>query len=183
MTKDTYDSLQSLNQYILGRIWPEGYQGLITAFKNLRLVLNDYLAVFMRHSEVTDDNYYTPKFYQIGRWDPEEYRRLGDMFDKHVRLLENLFFEMCRAANYLIVKIRCDLIPGYRSSEGLLLFRRGGTMSEPLIDKTIRLEYSQNNVEKGLYDGLHWFEKNAVKERDFVIALSEIEEEEAQQRH
>jgi hypothetical protein len=177
MGKDTYESLQNFNQYILGKIWPEGYEGVITAFKNLRLVINDYLAVFMRHAETQEDNYYTPKFYHIDQWDEVKYNRLFDVFDKHVRLLENLFFELCRAANYLIVKIRSDLISGYRSSEGMLLFTRGGTINEPLVDKTIRLEYSQDNIEKGFYKGLHWFEKNAAKERNFSVAMSELDDE------
>ena len=135
----------------------------------------------MRHAEAHEDQYYTPKFYHIDRWDEVEYNRLFDVFDRHVRLLENQFFELCRAGNYLIMKIRSDLIPGYRSSEGMLLFTRGGTISEPLVDKTIRLEYCRDNVEKGLYKGLHWFEENAVKERDYSVALSQLDDETAQQ--
>jgi len=62
---DTYDSLQRLNQYILGRIWPDKFEGVIAAFKNFRMVINDYLTVFMRHAKTQKDQYYTPKFYHI----------------------------------------------------------------------------------------------------------------------
>jgi|WetSurMetagenome_2_1015567.scaffolds.fasta_scaffold00592_5 hypothetical protein len=70
---------------------------------------------------------------------------------------------------------------GYRYSEGMLLCTRGGTISEPLVDKTIRLEYSKDNDEMGLYKGLHWFKENVVKERDFGVALSQVDDETTQQ--
>ncbi len=40
MNKKTYDDLQKLNQYILGRMWPDGYEGVVLAFKNLRIVIS-----------------------------------------------------------------------------------------------------------------------------------------------
>jgi hypothetical protein len=48
ITKEQFDNLYKLNEYLLARIWPKRYPNLEFGFTNFRLILNDFLRVLSR---------------------------------------------------------------------------------------------------------------------------------------
>jgi hypothetical protein len=88
-----FNDLKILNEYLMNRVWPKRYPTLEFAFRNFRLVLNDFLNVFSKYSEKVGDDenaiYSTEKIYKRVRgWDPKEYARLGKILD--YRTTQNL---------------------------------------------------------------------------------------------
>lgn len=151
--------LVELNTYLLSRVWPKRYDKLEFAFKNFRLILNDFLNVFAKYKEVTgeedDDWCHTSKFYKINEWNPERYQKLSDKYDFHIDLLQDLGCELTRSANYICDQVRKYLSGSYRINEGILLIETGPDMHFQWI--TIRLEYKTIDEQLIAYPGLRVF--------------------------
>jgi hypothetical protein len=157
ISKDRYEALQKLNGYLLSRIWSHRYPKLEFAFKNFRLILNNFIQVFAKYLDKSEgDFYFTEKFYKREyHVEASEYDRLGAKFDYHVDLVQDLMCELTRAGNYLIEQIRYNILPSFRTKEGLLLITTGPDMV--LRWTTVRLEYSNKDPEEIKYKGLRDF--------------------------
>ncbi len=83
---------------------------------------------------------WTEKFYHIDDWDPPLYKRLYRKFEFHVDLVEDLFLELTRAANYVCDRARQFIDPTFRLQEGLILAESGPYMN--MTFRQHRLEYS-----------------------------------------
>ncbi|GGH70132.1 hypothetical protein GCM10011379_28100 [Filimonas zeae] len=155
--KDRFEELQRLNGYLLSRIWPNRYPKLEFAFKNFRSILNDFLHVFARHLDKSgEEMYYTEKFYNKDyHIDQKEYDILGDKFDYHVDLVQDLMCELTRGANFLIEQIRYFISPSFRTEKGLLLVTTGPDMLMQWT--TVRLEFSIKDPEQLAYKDLRSF--------------------------
>jgi len=123
--------LRILRRWLISRIWPDRYPMLRDAFINFHRVLNDLQATFHQHLEDSSesDTLWTRKFYQIKNWDPVRYRDLGDQYNSHVELVEDLTLELTRAANLVCDRIREFLTPSYKINEGRLLITTGPGMN------------------------------------------------------
>ncbi|MCB9301003.1 MAG: HNH endonuclease [Lewinellaceae bacterium] len=166
------NKLRELIEFIISRVWSGRYPELERAFYNFKYVANDFISVFEKYSvrdkfdhEENEDNrmIWTKKFYKIDEWNPELYQKLGDKYDFHCYLVEDLALEMTRAANYLFDMVRKYLFPGFRINEGVLLIQIGPFMD--LSWKTIRIEYRKEEKEN-LYQGLREFMENRIN-RDY----------------
>lgn len=168
--KDTLEKLKELNEFIFSRVWFGRYPQLEKAFLNFKSVSNDFVRVFSKYTErirTSDDEQnemiWTEKFYKITEYNPELYHKLGDKYDYHCLLVEDLVLEMTRAANHLFEMVRNHLFSAFRIEEGVLLVQIG-----PFSDfsiKTYRVEYTKQ--EKSLlYEGLRDFMENRNK-RDY----------------
>ena len=130
-------------------------------------VLQDFQETFRRHSKevgLEGEILWTEKFYQIDRWDPPLYEKLGREFDFHVALVEDLMLELTRATNYICDRVRQFISPAFRLREGLVLAQSG-----PYMDLTFRmhrLEYRRNERILHPYPRLEQFKKDR-KNRDF----------------
>jgi hypothetical protein len=173
VSKDRFEELQQLNGYLLSRIWSNRYPKLEFAFKNFRLILNDFLQVFAKYLDKSDgEMYVTEKFYKREyHLDPKDYDRLGAKFDYHVDLVQDLMCELTRAANFLIEQIRYYISPSFRTKEGLLLVTTGPGMDFKWT--TIRLEYSIKDPEQLKYKGLRDFMTVREKTYHFGKGVSE----------
>ncbi len=80
---------------------------------------------------------------------------LGEKYDYHVSLVEDLMLELTRAANYLCDQIRNGLFHSFRLNEGVLLVTSGP--HSDLSFKTYRVEYRKNELAEILYPGLKKF--------------------------
>jgi len=175
---DRFSKLKELNEYLLGRAWPKRYPNLELAFQNFRVVLNDFLEVFSKYSQKIgeDENslYTTEKIYKrLNRWDEKEYRRLGDIYDFQVDLVQDLGIALTKAANYLCEQIRRTVYPSFRLAEGLLLIETGPNMQ--LKWTTVRLEYPSNDFAQNHYKGLrHLMEDRSNWSYHFGEGVSEI---------
>ena len=173
ISKEQYQNLQKLNEYILSRIWPKRYANLEFAFHNFRRIVNDFIQVFSKYIDKSDDEFYdTEKFYKREyHVEQKEYDRLGAKYDYHVDLVQDLMCELTRAGNYLIEQIRYTISPSFRTKEGLLLITTGPGMDFKWT--TVRLEYSEKEVELLSYKGLRDFMTSREKTYHFGKGVSE----------
>lgn len=168
---DFFDRLSALRMWLLSRVWPPVHQGLQDALVNFRMVVDDLVNVFERHSETSwHSRLRTKQFYHIEEWDPPRYELLINRFDFHVDLLHDLTFEMTRAANYVCDKVREHLDSSFRMEQGLLLIRRGMTID--LKECTYRVEYRDQERTSQPYPGLKQFYA-ARESRDFSFGTGQ----------
>ena len=161
--------LRELIELIMSRVWFGRYPHLERAFYNFKHISNDFLTVFGKYTERHEDDrelsqeekddqvIWTRKFYKIDEWNPELYQKLGDKYDYHCLLVEDLALEMTRAANHLFDMVRKYLLSGFRINEGVLLIEIG-----PFMDmswRKYRVEYKKEELEN-LYQGLKHFMKD-----------------------
>ena len=155
--------LEELKAWLLSRIWPRRYHELESAFENFRWVLEDFYKVFTEHALEKRDMFVTEKFYKIDEWNSELYSHLHKEFIFHVDLVQDLMFELTRAANYICDKVRRFIIPSFRIKEGVLLVTYGPCMD--MSFKTVRTEYRGDERILIPYPGLIDF-KIVRKNRD-----------------
>ena len=169
--KAWYDDQRELLIWIIGRIWPGRYPLLESALHNYKAVLQDLLKVFDQHidHDRKDERYiHTKKFYKIPEWDPELYARLAKQYDEHVNLVNDLFFELTRAANYICDRVRETIFDGYRLKEGALLIERHSVGFE-LKTVTAKVEYRGRERTEMPYPGLTGFKKVRYQTRDYAL--------------
>jgi hypothetical protein len=157
ISKEQYDKLRELINYILSRVWFNRYPDLEKALINLKNVLNDLLKVFDEHSEDirNGEEIWTKKFYKIDRWDEELYEELSEKHTYHVNLIIDLTLEFTRATNYFFDKVRQYIVPSFRISDGVLLVEKGPFMD--LTWRTYRVEYKPEERVELPYPGLRVF--------------------------
>ena len=172
--KLNYDSLFEVSAYIIARIWPKRYPLLESAFYNFKSVVNDLFKIYAMHMEERGNAFGTEKFYRAYNY--ENCSRRGEEFDPHkeqaiiqkymfhTALIEDLFLELTRAANYLCDRIREYIFEGFRLEEGTLLITRGDFLSST----TIRAEYRGEERTEFPYPGLRAFMEARVT-RDMRI--------------
>jgi hypothetical protein len=163
--------------WIIGRIWPHRYDLLKNALLNYKAVAQDLIIEFDKHIEFKseDTNYLrTEKFYRIREYDEEKYHRLAKRYNLHVCLVNDLFFELTRAANYICDQVRDTLFRGYRLKEGALLVLRHSVGFE-LKTVHLRLEYQGDERIEEPYPGLKIFKKIRYETRDYALNPGEPE--------
>lgn len=154
ISKDQYDALRKLMEYLYSRVWHKRYPKLESSFTNFIKILNDLLYTFDKYSIVDDDFIYTNKFYQIEEWNPALYEDLHQKYLYHIDLIIDLTFELTRAANHIFDSVREHLFPSFRISEGLLLLSVGPGYD--MSFKTYKTEYSKQDL-KRMYPSLKEF--------------------------
>ena len=163
-----YNALETLPSYIIGRFWSHTYLDLEDSIYNIKAIVNDFLMVFNKHIEreslKTEEGenletkvLYTERFYKLTfHEDVSVYNRLLDEYEYHTYLIDDLAFELTRAGNLLIEKIRKYIYPMYRENEGKLLIMTGPHFD--LSYRTSKLEYNiEEKKEKYQYKGLKDF--------------------------
>ncbi|TGE23992.1 hypothetical protein E5K00_01895 [Hymenobacter aquaticus] len=173
LPKLQFESLKSLPDYIVSRIWPHRYKELESALINFKNVVNDLMKVYYEYPKERPDGYAVEKFYKLYyrekyRGD-EEYsfeneRRALDKYNFHVALIEDLLLELTRAGNFVCDQVRSYIFEGFRIEEGALLITRGDFMGF----KTYRTEYRGEERVEFPYPGLRKF-MELREQRDLVI--------------
>jgi hypothetical protein len=157
MSKADDKRIEELRTWLFTRVWPRRVEVLEAAFENFRRVLSDLQELFREHAVEQGDILITDKFYQIKEWDEERYKKLGDEYDHHVGMVQDLTVELGRAANLVCDRIRETISPGFRRKEGVVLTRQGrGTDGR---DKQLRLNYRPEERAGIPYPGLEAFRK------------------------
>ena len=169
--KAWYDNQKEFLIWIIARIWPNRHPQLEEAIFNYTLVLQDLLNVFDRHIDVNrgDEKFIrTERFYKIPEWDEEGYAKLLKQYNKHVNLVNDLFFELTRAANYVCDKVRQTIFNGYRLKEGALLIERHNVGFE-METQHVRVQYRGEERTGRPYPGLKEFKKVRYSTRDCAL--------------
>ena len=65
----------------------------------------------------------TVKFYKARGEERDLYHKLGEAYDFHLDLVEDLMLELTRAANYICERIRQFIDPAFRLKEGVIFVR------------------------------------------------------------
>jgi hypothetical protein len=170
MTTEYHDMLAKVGSWVISRLWPHRYSDLEDAFLNFRDVLNDLLGVFHRHAESVQDGQLmvTARFYKSREWLEEaDYLQRAKRYEEHTALIEDLFFELTRALNYICDSVRKNIIPSFRVREGALLVERGPVGLNMRIEHT-RPEYRGDQRASHPYPGLKAFETERYQ-RDFYV--------------
>jgi hypothetical protein len=171
LPKTWYDAQKELLIWIIGRIWPNRYPLLESAFQNYKAVLQDLLNVFDQHVDYRHEKaetIRTKKFYQINEWNPERYEKLSKQYDDHENLVNDLFFELTRAANYICDRVRETMYESYRIVEGVVLIERH-SVGPDLKTVHVRLEYRGDERTAMPYPGLKEFKKARYTTRDYAL--------------
>jgi hypothetical protein len=175
--KYIFELLREVPDFIVSRIWPHRYEKLEATLINFKSVLNDFFKVYFEYAgdrKNSDSNYSVERFYKhyyrdACEFSGRKYSRADEMaavdkYHYHVALLEDLFLELTRAANYICDAIRESLFEGFRIEEGALLITRGDLLGS----NTYRVEYRGIERELFPYKGLRDFMK-VREERDLSI--------------
>jgi hypothetical protein len=152
--------LQELDEYIFSRVWPMRYKQIEFAFKNFRLVLNDFINVFSKYKEPggsQDYKYFTTeKFYKrLQEYNVEKHSVLAAKYDYHVDLVQDLMLELTGYANYVCDMIRKYFSSSFRIDKGAILIRSRPDMY--LKWKTLRIEFESFDEKSVYYQGLRKF--------------------------
>jgi hypothetical protein len=171
LPKVWYDSQKEFMVWIIGRIWLNRYPSLEKALLNYKAVLQDFLNIFDKYIDYDrEETEYlrTRKFYKIREYDEERYDRLLDQYESHVCLVNDLFFELTRAANYVCDKVRESLFSGYRIQEGAVLIERH-MVGFDLRTVHARVEYRGDERTEMPYPGLKSFKEVRYTTRDYAL--------------
>lgn len=169
--KAWYDNQKVFLIWIIGRIWPKRYPSLESALLNYKSVLQDFLNTFDKHidHEVKGAELLrTTKFYKIREYDEARYDALLAQYESHECLVNDLFFELTRAANYVCDKVRETLFSGYRIQEGALLIERHSVGFE-LKTVHVRVEYRGDERTEMPYPGIKRFKEIRYTTRDYAL--------------
>jgi hypothetical protein len=177
LPKNWYNGQKEFIIWIIGRIWPHRYTGLENALHNYKAVLQDFLNVFDKHIDYDREGtefLRTCKFYKIREYDEERFERLLDQYNSHICLVNDLFFELTRAANYVCDRVRESLFSGYRIQEGALLIERH-MVGFDLRTVHARVEYRGDERTELPYPGLKTFKEVRYTTRDYALDPGEPE--------
>ena len=165
-------ALQELRPWLLSRVWPGRHGALEDSFVNFRLVLDDLVEAFASAADdMNAEIVWTRRFYKIDEWNPKRYHYLLDAYRQHVALVENLTYELTRAANYVCDHVRAVLDANYRHAEGALIVQRGPTMD--LVVSTCRPEYRDAERVPRPYAGQKKLNRGGPR-RDFWVRDCDI---------
>jgi hypothetical protein len=169
--KEWYNKQKEFQIWTLGRIWPFRYTSLEKALFNYSAVLQDFLNVYDKHIDFKSkdtDFLRTKKFYKIDEFNEELYFKLAHQYEAHECLVNDLFFELTRAANYICDKVRDILFSGYRIQEGLLLIERQ-MVGWGMKTVHVRVEYHDDERVEMPYPGLEIFKEIRYTTRDYAL--------------
>ena len=168
-----FEALQQLRPWLLSRVWPGRYPALEASFENFRSVLDDLVEAFDAGVRPTEGEIlWTHRWYKdLGEWNPRLYHRRLDGYRRHVALVENLGYELTRAANYVCDQVRSSLDPGFRRVEGALLMQRGPSRDEGI--PKCRPEYRDAERTLMPYSGGRQFERVGPA-RDFWVRHQDL---------
>lgn len=164
MSKESMALLQSLRDWLFGRVWPEHFPEIRDALESFRRVLADLLSVFGDHAKEAGDWLDTDKFYHNAEPGTKEERRAFRQFEFHVDLVFDLTLELTRAANLVCDSVRNSLDPAFRLKDGLLIAQSGPNMHFQFTRH--RVQYSVAQRTSAPYPGLEGF-KLCRKDRDY----------------
>ncbi len=174
MEQEDFDALTETRQWLFSRHWPGTIPGVDDAFENFRRVAQDLQNVLAQHphkhlreeGRVAIARFYNdPEYWPRGDEEPD-FGKLDDLYDFYSELVEDLAYELTRAANLIIEVVRRKLLVSYRSAEGVLTLTAGPFMDDLSI-RTSRPHYA---ADAGLlpYEGLDGF-LAARASRDIVF--------------
>ncbi|HEV2790982.1 MAG TPA: hypothetical protein VGV69_06750 [Solirubrobacterales bacterium] len=135
MREEDFDALTASRDWLFRRVWPGTLPELEEAFENFRWICSDLQAVLSQHRQEVSAKHgvvAVAKFYNEHRyWNAEggtDHALLDKWFDFYVFLVEDLTYELTRAANLICDLVRKNLDARYRVDEGVVTIESGPYM-------------------------------------------------------
>lgn len=163
------ERLTKLGIWGLGVIWPDQIPELEGALKNFFTILIDFQAEFRRDADLTQNE----KVLKVApvhrkhrdRMTQREFATHEALYNENISMIEDLFLELTRAANYTCSVVRQRIDPQFRLREGALLIRSGPYFDAD--DHFHRAEYRSEELAT-LYPGLDVF-RSVRKSRELTL--------------
>jgi hypothetical protein len=135
MDQEDFDALSQGREWLFKRVWPGSIPELEAAFTNFRWVCGDLQAVLSQHRHevfakdgvVAIARFYNDSRYWEGSGAPD-HERLRGMYQFYSALVEDLTYELTRAANLICDVVRRRLDSRFRFEEGVLTLESGPYM-------------------------------------------------------
>ena len=121
-------------------VLPGTLRELESAMKLFSTTMNITLNFYMNNAESKGDDYIADKFYKKQYHPQEIYRQLADKYDKWENYLDELTYEVVKAANWLADIIRRDINPLFMATNGKFSIVIGP--DDDLMYRTVVPEYS-----------------------------------------
>lgn len=156
--------LDATTDWIFTRPWPGLYPLIDEAFENYRRVSAD-LAMVLHYSADQDckDGYEIDTFYKKEWVEQDVYDQLLNEYEWIIDLIDDLVFELTRAAELVVDRVRAFIDPFFRVEEGRLIIERQGA---GFYFTSWRPRYSADEAAEGQpYQGIRDF-LEARKTRD-----------------
>lgn len=158
---ERFEELTAGREWLFRRPWPGNLPDLEAGFENFRRVCGDLQAVLSQHPHphLADSGLVAiARFYNDSRFwkgsGPPDHQALDEMYGFYASLVEDLTYELTRAANLICSLVRRDLDARFRLEEGVLALEPGPF--ENLAVKVHRPEY-HHGAEDEPYPGLDRF--------------------------
>lgn len=125
--KALLEDLGDTAKWIFTRPWPGLYPFVDLAFENYRRVSGDLAMVLNYSADRTyKSDYEIDTFYKKDWVEEEVYDRLLAEYEWIVDLIHDLVFELTRAAEHIVDRVRLFIDPLFRVEEGRLVVERQG---------------------------------------------------------
>jgi hypothetical protein len=171
IARERFDGMTDGREWLFRRPWPGAVKELESAFENFRRVCGDLQNVLAQHPHrslaesglVAIARFYNDSSYWKGTG-PPDHEALDEMYAFYASLVEDLTYELTRAANLVCAVVRRRLDSRFRFEEGVLTLESGPY--EDLRIRTHRPEYGPDLGEEP-YPGLDEF-LVARQDRDYT---------------
>jgi len=117
MPKTQFNNLITLHKYLNGRPYPDSRKELVNAINQFNEILEDFInhfSLFKGESSMKKDFFFTLQLYRENTISVERQ-------NIHEYMIEELIYELTKAANFLCSQVRASIHPTYRMERGILL--------------------------------------------------------------
>lgn len=119
ISRESLDSLNATRMWLLTRPWPGRFDDLESAFGNFRRIADALImAIEKTMEDWGDDALILEAFYKAQWFEQDVYDALAADFDWIVSMINDLTYELSRAANRVVSEARATLDPTFRLDEG-----------------------------------------------------------------
>jgi len=122
--KNLPDDIFEFRQKVISAIWPDEFEELKRATHTFSITLNVAAQIFMRHSILHGDTYFSHKFYKVGGWN-DNYDKEVEEYKKWILECHEWLVEATKAANWFADVVRRDINPVFFAEKGRFLTMEG----------------------------------------------------------
>src|SRR4030042_3055238 len=137
---DTYMKAIQFTLSMHKAVWPGNLHELESAMKHFSTTMNIMLNFYIKNAESRGDYYIVDKFYKKRYYPQEIYQQFLDKYEKWEGYLDELIYEVVKAANWLADIRRRDINPLFMATKGKFFIVIGP--DDNLSYQTVVPEYS-----------------------------------------
>ena len=160
---ERYHKLEELNSFLQRISYHQGYEAYDNLFKNLGVLVSDYIDLCNEHiKEFGPEEYTIDRFYKMIP-NNSDYKSLLNEFYEYCWLICDMTLELTRLLNLLMERIR-ERVSDYHIDEGVFVIDS--------IDRE-KTEYRYSEKSDSPYPGLKQFVKFRSTDRNYCYSKTE----------